>query len=487
MTTLPGGWLSADVNLYKTYHDIRRHMTNEISGDGSIWKFAFSSSKSYMKLQNAITNSSKYILDISAFDSATRVDVIPSWSMELDQFAAAFIEKRITGTFESNPAAYNRFIEIFGTHYFATAHFGGYIRVTFETSSEYVHSKKETEVKANAKASFLKIISAHGGRVTGSTTVDTKFTESSVQIVRYFGGDTNLLSQNGLAQWQPTVDADPWLFAGELHPTSDLIADETKRSSMTRAVNNHVMRSHLRELDRLVTTARSKINSGVLDNLQNRINDKKRSDKLNENEVEVLSKDVAEQLVVPEWFVGRTELCYKWRADEDGGQCGGGAASLLCAKPNKMTPVYKDDTDSRRGGCRMSWGIQSRGYSSWFSQDKICFRWHPEADGGQCGGGAARELCAGVNEYTQEYQDDTDNRRGGCKMSWKIQVPDSAPLWIKLAKMCFSWYPDGSSGQCSAVSRDLCAAVNHWTEYYKDDTDNRKGGCRLQWGLKVDL
>ncbi|BFZ00947.1 hypothetical protein BsWGS_03986 [Bradybaena similaris] len=487
ITNVPGGWLSADVSLYKTYEDVRRSMNSEVGIDGSIWKFSFSASRSYMKLQNTITNTSRYVSDIAAFESATRVDFIPSWIIELDRFAALYVERRISGTFESNPAAYNTFINNFGTHYFSTANFGGYIRVTFETSSSYFYSRTDSEVKSKAKASFLKIISAQGGHVSGSTTEDSTFKEQSTQSIRYFGGDTNLLAQGGIAKWQPTVDNDPWLFSGELHPISDLITDATKRTSMERAVSNYVLRSYLDELERLVTTAKSKLSSAVLDSLLNRITAQRAKPLLVETEVEALGKDVAEQIVVPEWFKTNTQLCYKWRADGDGGQCGGGAANLLCARPNLMTPVYRDDTDRRGGGCRMQWGIQSQGFPAWFGQVRVCYRWHADGNGGQCGGGAAQELCAGINDYSPEYRDDTDNRGGGCQMSWRVVVPDSAPLWMRTSKMCFSWYPDGDGGQCSGPSRDLCATANQWTEYYRDDTDNRGGGCRLSWGIKVQF
>ncbi|CAG5124603.1 unnamed protein product [Candidula unifasciata] len=487
MTSIPGGWVSADVSLYKTYEDVRRSMNSEVGIRGSLWKFSFSASRNYMKLQNTISNSSRYVSDIAAFESATRVDFIPSWVIELDRFAAAYIDRRISGTFESNPAAYNRFIENFGTHYFSTANFGGYIRVTFETSSSYFYSRTDSEVKSKAKASFLKIISAHGGRVTGSTTEDSTFVQQSTQSIRYFGGVTNLLAHGGMSQWQPTVDNDPWLFSGELHPISDLITDDTKRTSMERAVSNYVVRSYLNELERLVVTAKSKLNNPVLDSLLTRITAQKVKPALVENEVEVLGRDVNEQIVVPDWFRSNTQLCYKWRADGDGGQCGGGAANLLCVRPNLMTPVYRDDTDRRGGGCRMQWGIQSQGFPSWFNQVRVCYRWYPDGDGGQCGGGAARELCSNINEYSPEYRDDTDNRGGGCRMSWRIEVPDSAPLWMKTSKMCFSWYPDGDGGQCSGPSRDLCTTANQWTEYYRDDTDNRGGGCRMSWGIRVDL
>ena len=188
----------------------------------------------------------------------------------------------------------------------------------------------------------------------------------------------------------------------------------------------------------------------------------------------------------PFWFTWTTELCFRWWPDGDGGQCGGGAGRKLCARPGGITLAYLDDTDGRGGGCRMQWSIQSSGFGSdpWFSQVQMCYRWHPDGDGGQCGGGAARELCARVNQWSPQYTDDTDRPGGGCQMSWRIIVPDLAPTWMKKTKLCFSWYPDGDGGQCGpAQSRNMCATANQWTPYYRDDTDGRGGGCRMSWGL----
>ncbi|CAG2179979.1 unnamed protein product, partial [Oppiella nova] len=57
------------------------------------------------------------------------------------------------------------------------------------------------------------------------------------------------------------------------------------------------------------------------------------------------------------------------------------------------------------------------------------------------------------------------------------------PEWFYQAKLCYSWYPDGDGGQCSASDRLLCAMVNSMTPWYRDDTDQRGGGCRMKWGI----
>ena len=62
--------------------------------------------------------------------------------------------------------------------------------------------------------------------------------------------------------------------------------------------------------------------------------------------------------LIPGWFVGFTQLCYKWSPSGNGGQCGGGVSRELCANINQYTPFYLDESDNRAGGCRMQWSIQ---------------------------------------------------------------------------------------------------------------------------------
>ena len=203
--------------------------------------------------------------------------------------------------------------------------------------------------------------------------------------------------------------------------------------------------------------------------------------------VQKLGYEIQHNISLPTWYKQDVQLCYRWYPDGDGGQCGGGASRLLCAHPGSMTGYYRDDTDGRGGGCKMSWGILSEGVTpNWFKQIQICYQWWPDGDAGQCGGGAQKLLCASVGSYTPYYRDDTDGRGGGCRMQWKLIVPNAAPLWMQNAQLCFQWYPDGDGGQCGGgASRNLCANANEFTSPYRDDTDGRGGGCQMSWGIKI--
>ncbi|XP_059142064.1 perivitellin-2 67 kDa subunit-like [Physella acuta] len=229
MTSEPGGWLTADVDFYQTYNEVRQSMSYGVGGEGSLFNFAFSASQNYKKLQNSITNKSKYIYQVSSFESATHVDLHPSEAIELDYFAQNYIDRKLKDSFESDPAAYFKFIYTFGTHYFSSANFGGFIWMLFETNKDYFYSHSESDIETNAKVSFLDFISLHGGGTSTTSTIDQTFSQATTETIKYYGGDTNLLTQNGFQSWQPSVDQDPWLFSGQLTPISDLILDEKKK------------------------------------------------------------------------------------------------------------------------------------------------------------------------------------------------------------------------------------------------------------------
>ncbi len=44
---------------------------------------------------------------------------------------------------------------------------------------------------------------------------------------------------------------------------------------------------------------------------------------VSQSEVDRLTDSVENQILVPDWFSQRTQLCYRWYPDGDGGQCGG--------------------------------------------------------------------------------------------------------------------------------------------------------------------
>ncbi|XP_076352890.1 perivitellin-2 67 kDa subunit-like isoform X1 [Tachypleus tridentatus] len=488
VSNVPGGWLIEEVKIMKSYREVKRQKASNAGIDISILKGAFSGSRSYKSSQHTIMNTSQYVEEVSAYDSAFRADLLPSWALTLNRFAQHFINNRLPESYEANRESYNTFVNFFGTHYFENANFGGIINVYISTDRSYFYQKTDREVSAQAKASYLKFLSLKGGYSGAVSTIDQKFEQSSVKTIRYYGGETNLLSSSGITSWQPTVADNPWLFAGKLTSISSLVQNANKKEAMNRAIAFHVNIAYLNEAQRILSAVKSRyeVDTNKIDQIQERIQTALSQTEPSQETIEAISSSIDREVIVPAWFVDKTKLCYRWYPDGDGGQCGGGVSRMLCAKPGDMTRYYRDDTDRRGGGCRMSWGIVTSEAPTWFKQVKICYRWYPDGDGGQCGGGVGRLLCASVKTWTTYYRDDTDRRGGGCRMSWKLEIPESSPLWLKNAKLCYYWYADGDGGQCGGgVDQHLCAVANSWTTYYRDDTDRRGGGCQMSWGIKL--
>jgi len=493
VAALPGGFLSERVEIFKSSRAVQKSMAANAGIDvlGGI----FSASGSYEKMSSSLTNESRYLESVDSVVSASRVDLAPFWGFDLSRYAKMFVDQRLPATFDEDPAKYAEFIDYFGTHYFAYGKFGGVIRLLLETKSSYFKGRTESKIKAEAGGMFKNILKAKGGYDGATVTVDNEFKQKTTMTIRYHGGDTNLLDSEGLRKWQPTVAENPWLFGGKLSPLTDLLGDDVggKKKAMERAVQVHLDKAYLKSTKRLIYAKMASMASdaAAVTKLRQFLTD---CDALlapalpDHRRVKSVCEEIEKQLLIPEWFFNDVKICYRWYPDGDGGQCGGGVSRHLCANVNDFTQYYRDDTDRRGGGCRMSWGIQAASGTTpaWFKNTvQICYRWYPDGDGGQCGGGAARNLCAKVNKYTAYYRDDTDRRGGGCRMSWRLVVGSSAPLWATNLDLCYQWYPDGDGGQCGGgVGRNLCAKANAWTQYYRDDTDRRGGGCRMRWGIK---
>lgn len=487
VTPISKGFLDAQVNIMKKSSDVLKTMSANIGFD-TIIKGLFSASTSYKKMTSSFYNESRYVEQVVAYQSVSRATLIPKFALKLGKYAQLYVDKFLPSKFESGPEKYFEFIRTFGTHYFSNMNFGGSLQLYLETMKSYYQGKSDKAVKAESSASFFKILKAMGGISWSVKKVDTKFTASSNQIIRYYGGNTNLLAAGGIAKWQPTVAKNPWVFSGQLVPLSDLIADSSKKESMKKATQIYVDLAYLDSLIELLHWASNKYSSSAqqISNYLQQVKALKDAKAKDHQAVIKLGNKIEEELELPSWFQEQVALCYSWYPDGNGGQCGGGAGRNLCAKVGAMTDYYRDDTDGRGGGCRMSWAIKKYGTitQNWLKQVQICFNWWPDGNGGQCGGGANRNLCAPINHFTPVYRDDTDGRGGGCRMRWKLVVPGSAPIWLKNMKLCFQWYPDGDGGQCGGgVGRLLCATANSWTTAYRDDTDGRGGGCRMRWGL----
>ena len=148
------------------------------------------------------------------------------------------------------------------------------------------------------------------------------------------------------------------------------------------------------------------------------------------------------------------------------------------------TQSFRDDTDNRGGGCQYQWKIEAHYNMKPYYQYRLCFQ---ETEGSsQCQG--TRSSCTGWSQnpsWTSYFRDDTDNRSGGCRYAWKIESRWSFSKPFTMCRVCFK-ETEGSS-QCQG-NRQTCSGWSakenpEWTLPFRDDTDNRGGGCAYYWFL----
>ena len=144
----------------------------------------------------------------------------------------------------------------------------------------------------------------------------------------------------------------------------------------------------------------------------------------------------------------------------------------------RWTKKIRLNTDNRPGGCFHKFTI--------YDPDKelrdleLSFNWFPDGeDAGQCGGYRGEQDVPfsddEIIEWTKPILIDTDDRHGGCKITWEIKGRRDIGLQI-------DFEADGKVGQCGGHG------VKHVVSYPSKVTlrynmDGRAGGCWLKFRL----
>ena len=185
------------------------------------------------------------------------------------------------------------------------------------------------------------------------------------------------------------------------------------------------------------------------------------------------------------WAEDGFRICFK-ETEGTSSQCQGPSHTCSGWSSNPAwTQSFRDDTDDRSGGCHYQWRIEAHETINPRQEYRLCFQ---ETEGSsQCQG--TRSSCTGWSQtpsWTQTFRDDTDDRGGGCSYAWKIEFRESAPSNdFSRCRVCFV-ETEGSS-QCQGY-RYSCSGWSTsedpaWTLPFRDDTDDRGGGCKYQWYL----
>ena len=185
------------------------------------------------------------------------------------------------------------------------------------------------------------------------------------------------------------------------------------------------------------------------------------------------------------WTQNDLRICFK--ETEQSSQCLEGisqSCSGFSSNPD-WTDYFRDDTDDRPGGCEYQWRIERYGTLPVNQEYRLCFQETEGSSQCQLSRSSCTEWSSNAN-WTAPFHDDTDDRSGGCKYQWKIESQDATDgNKYEVCRICFK-ETEGSS-QCQ-LNRESCSGWTTtfdpiWTAPFRDDTDDRSGGCEYQWYL----
>ncbi|MFI0924202.1 hypothetical protein ACH4TP_09790 [Streptomyces sp. NPDC021012] len=176
------------------------------------------------------------------------------------------------------------------------------------------------------------------------------------------------------------------------------------------------------------------------------------------------------------------QIGIQFNPDGDPGQCGGRTGEQW-KFPGDPTEAIRFDTDSRPGGCRLAFGIYDPGNVMTGVSATYTFKVTPGGDPGQCGNQGTHKLPITTTSPTfgDAIRIDTDNRQGGCDLTFALTSPTSTSLNINYAS-------DGDRAQCGnalPLPGGFSPVDNDREITLRIDTDDRPGGCQLQLRLNT--
>ncbi|XP_076104872.1 perivitellin-2 67 kDa subunit-like [Mytilus galloprovincialis] len=436
IVNIPSGLLDTRVEIHKNSHSFKNSLAVKVGI--KVFGGLFSSSLTYKKVQSYFSSGSKYVEDLTSHTAGYKVNMMPEWGLEFGQFAKIYIEKFLPHHLNDTTfTKYMRFIETFGTHYFKQGRFGGILRLFLATDTSYFRKGSEKNVEIEAKSIFKKILSIGGTFSMSTKSDDSKFAEASRKFVRYYGGKTNLLAEDSISTWQPTVLKNPWLYGGGLVEISGMIEDDTKRLSMQKAVQMYTDKAFLSELMRDFK-ARYKYNHwSKVDILQfaNKARELMQKPMPIHSEVMNLVRMISP---APDWYK-EIRLCFQWTYLYYNSQkCDEGHKRQICAKPGYRYSLYRStltDKDKPSFSCPVQWGFFSVGYENWFKNFGLCFRWNDNINAGigKCGKQKNETVCGQLNSFVSLLLSSKDNSY--CQMEWILSIPKQAPVWLQKTKI----------------------------------------------------
>jgi hypothetical protein len=241
LVPLPGGILDHKAIVATSYHERSKMTENHIEISGTFANFTPSLSVTAKKHMQTMIAGDRTLLRVIGHVSAYQVELKPYYLEKMGASIKSFFDTQLPNNYAENPAKYQEFISLFGTHYFTKANFGGVMSLEMDTSKDYSekHTEKELELKAGLSYKGTFSFDANGHRNTSTNVTDKEFSDASNIKSYYFGGNADLVNTgiDGFKKWWDSAQADPWLFGGKLEQISSFLPAGLKKNAVQTAIN----------------------------------------------------------------------------------------------------------------------------------------------------------------------------------------------------------------------------------------------------------
>jgi hypothetical protein len=245
IVNLPGGVMDYETEISITYEE-RARARSKKCGLNILGIFSFS--RSHAKSMEQITAHQKVLTSCHAHVSAYAVELAPSWKEIAGATMKGYMD-HLPDTYLANPAAYQDFVNKFGTHYFQLARYGGVMNVESETTMDYAVSHSAQTMAIQAGISYFNTVGITGGHTQGKQAQDKVYAENTVTQANYYGGTANPSAGiAGFQNWMSSAQKDPWLFGGQMESIQNFVPEGPKKAALGTAIAVKLDWAYLDEL-----------------------------------------------------------------------------------------------------------------------------------------------------------------------------------------------------------------------------------------------